>query len=167
MDGLDNDAIAVIHAEVERAAHTTDSLPHLLQHCAESMVRHLDLAFARVWTLNATLDVLMLQASAGRYTHLDGAHSRVSVGAFKIGRIAQQRRAHLTNDVQNDPAVDREWASREGMIAFAGYPLMVDEDLVGVLGMFAKRQLSLHETDGLQSIAQLIANAIQQRQLAA
>ena len=39
----------------------------------------------------------MLRASAGLYTHLDGPHSRVPVGQFKIGRIAQSRRAHLTN----------------------------------------------------------------------
>lgn len=49
--------------------------------------------------------VLELQASAGLYTHIDGPHSRVPVGRFKIGLIAEERRAHLTNDVAHDPRV--------------------------------------------------------------
>src|SRR5207302_4762210 len=56
-------------------------------------------------------------------------HSRVPVGKYKIGQIAQERQPHLTNAVVGDPRVgDQEWAKREGMAAFAGYPLVVDED---------------------------------------
>ena len=73
------------------------------------------------------------------YTHLDGPHSRVPVGKYKIGLIAQERKPHLTNAVVGDPRVsDQEWAQREGMVAFAGYPLVVDDRLVGVMAMFAR-----------------------------
>ena len=47
--------------------------------------------------------MLELRASAGLYTHLDGAHARIPLGAFKIGRIAQHRAPHVTNDVLEDP----------------------------------------------------------------
>ena len=58
-------------------------------------------------------DVLELRASAGLYTHLDGPHSRVPVGKYKIGLIAQERKPHLTNAVVGDPRVgDQEWARR-------------------------------------------------------
>jgi GAF domain-containing protein len=51
--------------------------------------------------------------------------------------IAQKRQPHLSNTVQDDPRIsDREWAKREGMVAFAGYPLLVEEKLVGVMAMF-------------------------------
>lgn len=69
------------------------------------MVRNLDAAFARVWILNREEEVLELRASAGMYAHLDGPHSRVPVGSFKIGLIAEERRPHLTNDVANDPRI--------------------------------------------------------------
>jgi len=63
--------------------------------------------------------VLELQASAGLYTHLDGAHSRVPVGTLKIGLIAAERLPLLTNAVPGDPRVsEQEWAKREGMVAF-------------------------------------------------
>lgn len=106
------------------------ALDAMLARCAEAVVGRLGAAFARVWTLDAAADVLELQASAGMYTHLDGDHSRVPVGHFKIGRIAEERAPHLTNDVLHDPRIsDYDWARREGMVAFAGYPLLAGDQL--------------------------------------
>lgn len=136
-------------------------LAHVLQGCAQAVVEHLDAAFARVWTLNEAEQVLELQASAGMYTHLDGPHGRVPVGAFKIGMIASQRRPHLTNEVVADPRVsDHAWALREGMVAFAGYPLVVEGRLVGVMAMFARRPLSDATLDALGAVADGIALAV-------
>jgi GAF domain-containing protein len=111
-----------------------ESLKTILGECSEAIVRHLDAAFARIWTLSDDGKMLELQASAGMYTHLDGPHSRIPMGQFKIGMIAQERKPHLTNDVLNDPRIsDRAWAKREGMASFAGYPLSVGERTIGVL----------------------------------
>src|SRR4029079_14180510 len=98
---------------------------------------------ARIWTVSAEGDILELQASAGMYTHLDGPHGRVPVGKFKIGLIAQERKPHLTNTVVGDPRVsDQEWAKREGMVAFAGYPLLLENRVVWVMALFAKSPLA-------------------------
>ena len=100
--------------------------------------------------LNSRDDVLELRASAGQYTHLDGPHSRVPVGKYKIGLIAQERQPHLANSVVGDPRVsDQEWALREGMIAFAGYPLIIENRLVGVMAMFARL---LRQQPGLEKV---------------
>ena len=88
--------LATFGAEVGAALTQTASLRDMLQRCAAAMVHHLDAAFARIWTLTPGERVLQLQASAGLYTHLDGPHSRVPVGQFKIGLIAQERKPHLT-----------------------------------------------------------------------
>ena len=134
---------ALLSADVGLALTEGSTIMDMLQLCAESVVRHLDAAFARIWTLNDKEDVLELQASAGMYTHLNGPHGRVPVGKFKIGLIAQERRPHLTNSVIGDERVgDQEWARREGMVSFAGYPLVVDDRLVGVMAMFARAPLS-------------------------
>src|SRR2546422_4734193 len=121
-------SVVALNNDVTLAVSQALALRGMLQLCTESMVRNLDAAFARIWTLNAMGDVLMLQASAGLYTHLDGSHGRVLVGKLKIGLIAQERQPLLTNDVLNDPRIgDPEWARREGMVAFAGYPPVVGE----------------------------------------
>ena len=141
--------LLTLNAAVGAALVQADQLRPMLQRCAEALVDHLHGAFARIWTLNPQGDVLELQASAGLYTHLDGPHSRVPVGQYKIGLIAQERKPHLTNAVAVDPRVsDQEWAQREGMVAFAGYPLLVDDRLVGVMAMFARQPLSDADAGG-------------------
>ena len=134
--------LAEFEANVGLALTELRDLPEILQGCCGAMVRFLDAAFARIWTLDESGTVLVLTASAGCYTHLDGPHARVPVGRFKIGRMAQTREPHLTNEVQHDPIVsDPDWA-REGMVAFAGYPLEVEGRLLGVMALFARRPLS-------------------------
>ncbi|MDQ2951308.1 MAG: ATP-binding protein [Chloroflexota bacterium] len=152
---------AQLAADVGLALTSTDAFPAQLQRCATAIVEHLDAAFARIWALDEPTQVLVLQASAGLYTHLDGDHGRVAVGQFKIGLIAAERQPHLTNDVQRDPRVsDIEWAVREGMVAFAGYPLLVGERLVGVAAMFARQPLSRATIEALASIGSQVAVAI-------
>src|SRR5262249_51001311 len=97
-------------------------------------------------------------------THLDGRHSRIPVGQLKIGLIAAERKPSLINDVTNDPQVtDQVWARHEGMVAFAGYPLIVEERLVGVLAMFARERLSAATLDTLAAVADLIAQGIERK----
>ncbi len=135
-----------------------------LHGCCELLVRHLDAAFARVWVLDSVEPVLILRASAGLYTHLDGPHARVPVGQFKIGRIAKSLHAHLTNDVPHDPNIsDPEWAKREGMIAFAGYPLIVEGRAMGVMALFSRQPLSDTVLGDLAPIADTIAISIERR----
>src|SRR5262245_8069526 len=136
----------------------------MLQKSAEALVRHLDAAFARIWTLNPKESLLELQASAGMYTHLNGGHSRVPFGKLKIGLIAQERQPHLTNDVCNDPRVsDKKWAREEGMVAFAGYPLLVEDRVVGVMAMFARHPLTEDTVEAIATVAAPIAQGIERK----
>lgn len=156
--------VAALGADIGAALIQGDSLRDMLQRSANTLVKHLDAAFARIWTLEAKENVLELQASAGMYTHLDGAHSRVPVGRFKIGLIAEERTPHLTNSVVGDERVgDQEWAKREGMVAFAGYPLIVDNRLLGVMAMFARHTLTQTALEGMESVANIIALGIERK----
>ena len=157
--------LAALGAEVGVALTQKADLRETLQLCAETIVRHLDAAFARIWTVDEEGKVLELQASAGLYTHLDGPHGRVPIGMFKIGKIAEERLPHLTNAVWEDPRVgDKEWAKREGLVAFAGHPLIVDGRLLGVMAMFARRSLPDTTLQALASIADSIALGIERKQ---
>ena len=103
--------LSIFTADVGIGLTKNQTLLATLQYCANAVVRHLDTAFARIWTLNEEGNVLELQASAGIYTHIDGAHSRIAVGEFKIGLIALERQPHITNSVQEDPRIqNKEWA---------------------------------------------------------
>jgi PAS domain S-box-containing protein len=84
---------AAIRADIGFALGANESLRNLLQKCAQSLVKHMDAAFARIWTLDSENSVLELQASAGLYTHLDGAHGRIPLGTHESGHSRQTRLA--------------------------------------------------------------------------
>ncbi len=152
--------------EISIIQNTEDTLQGMLTACTEALVRHLDAAFARIWLLNETENVLELQSSSGMYTHLDGAHARVPVGALKIGLIASERVPHMTNDVISDPLIgDKEWARREGMVAFTGYPLLVGERLIGVLALFTRYKLGDVVLQTIETIANGLALAVERLSL--
>ena len=156
--------LAALEADVGSALTRGGTVAEMLRLCSEAIVKHLDAAFARIWTLNEREKMLELQASSGMYTHLDGPHGRVPVGKFKIGLIAEERKPHLTNQVVGDPRVgDQEWAKREGMVAFAGYPLLVEDTLVGVAAMFARHPLTEVTIQALASISNNIALGIERK----
>ena len=156
--------LAELGVEIGTAITAREELPIILQRCAEILVLRLDGALARIWTYNETAKLLELQASAGLYTHVDGSHSRIEIGRLKIGLIAEERKPHLTNAVIGDPRIgDQEWARREGMVAFAGYPLLVEDRLVGVVGVFSRHTLSVSTVQVMSSVANQIALGIERK----
>jgi PAS domain S-box-containing protein len=154
--------LSALRAAMGLSLADTDSLTHALQRCAEALVTHLGAALARIWTLNERDGVLELQASAGLYTHVSGPQGTVPLGEFEIGRIAQDGKPHLTNTVVADPQVhDREWARREGIVAFAGYPLIVGGRIVGVMALYARHALTDATVEALASVPSHIAVGIE------
>lgn len=158
-------SLAAFRVEINHAITQSQSLQTTLKYCTDAMVKHLNAAFARIWTLNEVENVLELQASSGIYTHIDGAHSRVPVGMFKIGLIAQECQPHLTNEVLIDPRVgDKAWAKQQGMVAFAGYPLILDGNLIGVMAMFSRQALPESVLEALNLAANEVALGIKRIQ---
>jgi two-component system cell cycle sensor histidine kinase/response regulator CckA len=156
--------LLTLSADVGMALTTGKTLAEMLRLCVESMVRNLGAALARIWIAHAGTNVLELQASAGIYTHLDGPHSQVTFGEGDVGFIAQEQTPHLANDVLNDNRVsDREWARREGMVAFAGYPMLLEDRLVGVVAVFARTTLCQERLDALAAVANQIAVGVERK----
>jgi PAS domain S-box-containing protein len=156
----------ILNADVRAALGEGGTLGGMLQRCTEALVHQIDAAIARIWTIDDADDVLELQASAGLYTQLEGPHGRVPVGRSEIVQIAQERMAYRTNRVVGDPRVsDQEWARREGMVAFAGYPLLVGGRLVGVMAIFARRPLADDAHETLEVMAEAVAQGIERRRV--
>ncbi|AFY59037.1 PAS domain S-box [Rivularia sp. PCC 7116] len=158
--------ILKFRTEIDSNLARSSDLQQMLQKCTEIMLSYLDMAFVRIWIHNPQEKVLKLQASAGMYTHIDGSHSRIPVGKYKIGLIATENKPHITNSVQTDARIsDKQWAIREGMVAFAGYPLIADSELMGVVAMFSKQTISQSVLDVLSFIAKEIATAIKRKNI--
>ena len=63
-----------------------------------------------------------------------------------------------------DPRLsDPEWAKREGMVSFAGCPLIVDGRLQGVIAMFGRAPLELETLSALEVISNSVAMSIDRK----
>jgi PAS domain S-box-containing protein len=158
---------AALRADVSQELTNSDApLTHVLQKCAQAIVDHLDMAVARIWLLNESERTLELQASAGIDMPIDSAHARVPVGQYDIGLIAEEKTPRVTNDVADDPRLsNKEWAREEGMVAFAGYPLMDGDRLIGALAAFARHELEDDTLDALNSVADAIVQGVERRRI--
>jgi GAF domain-containing protein len=154
----------LVTSPIAQAFDNARSVREQLEACCDALVK-MGAAFVRVWTYNRADDVLELQASVGLYTHIDGAHARVPLGSLKIGEIAASRKPHLTNHVLGDPRVpNQEWAKREGVVSFAGYPLIAEGELLGVVAVFGKHELSDDMLTALASAAREMAFGLSRSQ---
>jgi signal transduction histidine kinase/DNA-binding response OmpR family regulator/HPt (histidine-containing phosphotransfer) domain-containing protein len=161
---LERTRLAEFTAEISLAVNEKETLPKTLQRCVEIIVSHTAGAFARVWVLNAIENTLELGAGAGLCHRVNAVDARVPVGQFKIGLIASERKPYLTNAVIGDPRVpDQNWAKTEGFVSFAGYPLIVEDRLVGVLGLFGREPMSAATLQTLKGVANAIGVAIDLR----
>ncbi len=156
--------MAALRADIGTILASSNALSDMLHQCAQILCRYLDAAVVRIWLYDSADQVLVLRASAGMSTHLDGAHSQIQLGCFKIGRIAESRQPLLTNQVQTDEQIhDRDWAVREGMVTFAGYPLLIQDRLLGVVALFSRHPLPQDAMDEIAAVAKAIALGIDRK----
>jgi PAS domain S-box-containing protein len=141
------------------------TLQALLKDCAEAIINHFDAGLARIWILNSQDHYLELQASAGLSTNLQGSYSHIPIGVCRVGQIAKTLQPYLTNDLLHDDNTrNLDWIERESLISFAGYPLMVENTLLGVIGIFSRRRLSQKTINTLAMISDQIALGIRRKQ---
>ena len=145
----------------------------VLDAVVRGLVDELGAALARVWLLEPSEPFahandppgrardLHLRASAGLSTRLDGEHRRVAIGAQKIGEIALSGQPVFSSHLESDPRiVDKAWARREKLASFAGYPLVFQGEVLGVLALFARHTLSASARERLGLFAARAAIAI-------
>ena len=120
-----------------------DTLNDKLQFIVESVVKYFDAKFARIWLIDREKKYLMLKFSAGKYKNIHGEFSKVPLDSNKIGPIVRTKKPAISNDIINDPRIrHHEWAKKEKLKSFAGYPLVSKGQSIGVLGMFSEKKLS-------------------------
>ena len=156
-------------------------LEDVLATITQGLVQEFHAAFARLWLLGPgdlctacyqaadcanRARCLHLKASAGLYTNLNGTFRRVPLGVAKIGHIALGWGPTYTNDtLADDRLPDQTWLREHGLVSFAGYPLLFQEELLGVLAMFSQRVMHQDEFDRLAVFANQAAIAIKNAHL--
>jgi eukaryotic-like serine/threonine-protein kinase len=136
-----------------------------LEDVAAEAVSHLDLTAVEVWGRSQHDDGLMLLARAG--VSIAPAEESVEesvgivIGQGPIGLIARtQQPRHLHDSHADWQEFDTACLARHGIRSFVGYPLLVADQLVGVLAVYAASPVSDVLITALSSVVASMALAI-------
>jgi PAS domain S-box-containing protein len=153
----------------------------VLQSIVQGLASQPGVALARIWLASADLlsfchsvsdptDCLCLVASAGTpinspgedWCFLQGHFARMPFNVGKVGHVAATRHPILVENVaaQNEWVVRPEWAKREEIRSFGGYPLIFRDKLLGVIAVFSRHPLGQQEFTWLGLFANQAAVAI-------
>src|SRR3989440_1092219 len=140
--------------------------PELLDIIATALTGNLDFAAAQVWLLEASDGALWRRASHHVTRNAPPVPGRVERGMGEIGQVAELRVPIVTNDPANHRQLAlNPWMSEEGIQAFAGFPMVVGDQLLGVLAIYHRRALDRNTIELLTLFAQHAATAIQEAHL--
>ena len=156
----------------------------LLQLVVNRLAEQDKIALARIWLI-APGDIcatcrmrpecpdrtscLHLAASAGHSLHdepawnaIDGNFRRFPVGVRKVGWIAANGEPIEVENVQTDGRwiAKPAWVQREQIQGFGGQPLLYRDQVLGVLGVFARAPMCSDNLFWLRGIADLAATTI-------
>jgi DNA-binding CsgD family transcriptional regulator len=149
-----------VRAAVRAALSSRAPLRERFGTCAEALVRHLDAVAARIWLVTKDRWTLELQANSTR-TRPGGDRPHIPVANPALRSIVEKGEPYITHDAVNDPCLKcLDWAPGERM-AYAGHPLLVGAQAVGVLAMFSRRPFNRATLETLRAIADMIAQTVQ------
>lgn len=140
------------------------SLSEALQDLMAALVECVQVNMARIWMLDETGKMLQLMAHCHAGCSSHESIRQVAVGQYLVGAVAAMQRPLILDDIQNDPRVaDPEWVRREGLNSFAGYPLIVDHRLAGVLVLLSRQPLTASVLTELSPLADGIAQFMERK----
>jgi DNA-binding Lrp family transcriptional regulator len=132
------------------------------QFIVESLVKYFGAKFARIWLLDRERKNLVLKFSAGKYKSIHGEFSEVPADSNKIGNIVITRKPTVTNDVVHDKRIRHpEWAKKEKLQSFAGYPITHRNKVIGVLAMFSTRRMQAADFEVLGVFSDQISKELE------
>lgn len=176
---MDHAALQEIALEVAQVRPTDEVLAGIVRRLSAQP----EVALARIWLMGpgdlcavcpqakACADrtrCLHLRTSAGKsqvdgrdYAGVDGRFRRFPLGTRKVGRIGATGRGerHCLSEGR-EWVVDEAWVEAEGILSFAGQPLVFRGEILGVLGIFCRKETSLEQTGWLRTLADQAAVAL-------
>ncbi len=147
-------ALATLRADITNALAHKGTLHEVLQQCTDALARHLDASFAGIWTRDEQQNGSVLQAS----TNTASEEDPVPFETDQIDRIV-----HSKVPAFGDQGGAGELEPRQDL--FAGYPLLVEGRVVGVVALSGRLPLLADTREELLSVANNIAQGVERKRI--
>lgn len=150
--------LADLEAEIGIALVEGRIMEATFDRCCAALIDYSGAVFGRFWDFNAADNDLQLKCSVGHSRHLDGAPARLSVDQLKIDDVIKGQRPYLTNAAERDALIsDPDWMREQGIVAYAGFPLLVKGELVGAVALFFSEKVSKSTFEVIGSVMNKLA----------
>ncbi len=156
-----------------------------LRAIASQMIKQEEVALARIWLIDrgdicdtcvvrsvcpSQEQCLHLTASEGRdlkgekaWSNIDGRFGRFPIGVRKIGHVAQSGEAIHLHDLlttESSWIADRDWIHAEKINGLAAHALKFQDDILGVIAVFSRKNISRDSFQWLRMFAEQASIAI-------
>lgn len=170
---MERSRLSILEAEVGIALCQRGELAEILQTCAEMMAGQLDCNLARLWMVALDPTYLTLQAQVNRNPNnelpldlplLDDAlRDKINLSVPELSTVAAVARSR--NAVfRSECALLRDRGQTPLELHFAGFPLVVEDRLVGALALYRTEPFTEAVQDALGWLASAIAVGIDRAQ---
>ncbi len=132
-----------------------------LKECAASVVSRVGVAAARIWVFDAPADEFEIKAAAGLSTGLEFAPGRIRASQPGLDPIVRERQPTFSRETVGLLFEGCLPPDSDATAAWAGYPLMVAEHLMGILAVHSREPLSQAGQKALVAVADTIAMGIE------
>ncbi|ASC73972.1 PAS domain protein [Halomicronema hongdechloris C2206] len=156
--------LSTLRAAIDSILTRGEPLQAMLQGCTEALVKILEGTVAHLWLLDAGQQLLQRQATAGYPDTAPPLPDQMPLATSSLGQIVQQRCPYLSNDLSMDPQMQAPWGGHADLVAFAGYPLIVEDQVLGVLAVGVRKLLKPSLQGWLALLANEIALGIKRKQ---
>ena len=155
-------SLAALGADVGMALTQRESLSAILYRCSEAIVRYLNVHLAQIWIVDPEGNELQLKASAGAVNDIESRANPLSKVAPE--KLLGDGKPVLVNKVIGDERVPcGEWVKNEGIVAYAGYPLMLENRVIGLMSIYSLTPLPQAVIQQMGSIVHGIALCIDRK----
>ena len=146
--------LAALAAEIGLALTSGETLSQGLEQCADALLSNTDTVGVRIWSWDRQSQALESQAVTDMQMFAAENHT---MDPARVIRIARTGLPDL-DEAGDDPA-----RAEESRVFFAGFPLTVRDQVLGVVAALARQPLSTATVQALESVAHSIAQFVDRR----
>lgn len=160
---MEQASLAAFGAEIGLELTRRENLGAILHRCANLMVSYLDVQLSQIYILNPGDQLLQLHAAAGAIIDMNGASSPTPKLA-PSREIIGDGKPVLVNQISDEACIPcLDWVKSEGIVAYGGYPLMLEDRLIGLMSIYSRNPLSKAIIQEMGSVANGIALCIERK----
>jgi len=155
--------LAAFGAEVGLALTRRDSLEAILDRCAKAMAQYLNGALAQISTLDSRKQTFELRATAGALAERCKGGEGWPELRLDPGSLSKGEPVFIKHLAQDERLVDAAPVVRYGLVSYSACPLILEDQLVGLMSIFSQQPMTPQILQEMGSVANGISLCIQRK----